>query len=91
MRYSIRSWQRVSGLPVAGSFGGGWVRIESGEWELVKFRIKSFLKPEDDTLIGAFEKLRAIGGSDWDKVNEAKIDDHVWTMEEVVMMADTNS
>jgi hypothetical protein len=45
-----------------------WVRLESGEWELVKFRIKSFLKLDKDSVVDGIAKLREIGDSEWDKV-----------------------
>ena len=47
-----------------------WQRLETGEWDLVKLRIRSFIELDRDTLSGAVAKLRAIGGSDWEKIDD---------------------
>jgi len=47
-----------------------WQRDESGDWELLRLKVRSFLLLNNDTLSDALERLRAIGGSDWEKADD---------------------
>ena len=47
-----------------------WVRNEGGEWDLLKFRLKSFLKPASDSLADGLAKLHALGESEWDRLDD---------------------
>lgn len=42
-----------------------WLRHEDGEWEMVIFRIKSFIKLDADSLGDAIAQLRAIPDNQW--------------------------
>lgn len=42
---------------------GRWIRRSTGEWEMVKFTIKSFQPLEDGTLRDAIQKLRLVPAS----------------------------
>jgi hypothetical protein len=47
-----------------------WQRTESGEWELLKLKVGSFLPLNDDALSDALDRIRAIAGSDWEKADD---------------------
>jgi hypothetical protein len=62
-KYGLYQWFSVSG-------NARWTRAETGEWELVDFRISDFHPLADTSLEADIQSLREIKGSQWGKVED---------------------
>lgn len=49
---------------------GTWYRLESGEWELRRFKIDRFEVLKETKLSDSFKKLRSVEGSGWSEISD---------------------
>lgn len=61
--HHLYEWLRFQGE-------GKWFRDARGRWELRLFSITSFVQVQNESLVDAVERFRAIRGAEWDKMKD---------------------